>query len=223
VDLPIGRVTPERAAAYGLDYGKWYRSYHAALAVDMKNLRKRGLALARRLAVRRKIRVTSDAGTDLRFVAKRIPPAIDDGIISAADVRRGFVGVTLPAGKLEAAMVPDSANGEVHSTDPIFFAGRTIVRPWFVVKRGRIVAWGADSHENLFNEALRSSKVTRARLGWFTVGLNGTAEPCMLDNGIVRDDVGLGLGPHPQLERRAADPNVSFSMTVGPVRIESRP
>jgi len=42
----------------------------------------------------------------------------------------------------------------------------------------------------------------------------------MLDNSIVKDDVGLGLGPHPQLERRIADPMVSFDCTVGPVRIE---
>jgi len=31
--------------------------------------------------------------------------------------------------------------------------------------------------------------------------------------------VGLGLGPHPQLERRAADPSISFYATIGPVRI----
>ncbi|TLZ50639.1 MAG: hypothetical protein E6K18_06890 [Methanobacteriota archaeon] len=220
VDLPIGRVTPERAAAYGLDYGKWYRSYHAALAVDLKTIQKRGVALAKKLATHRKVRITGDGGTDLRFVVKTLPPAIDDGIISPADVRRGFVGTTLPAGKLEGAMVPDSVNGEVHAKDPIFFAGRTIVRPWFVVKRGRIVAWGADAHEDRFNEALKWSKVTRAKLGWFTIGLNPVAEAVMLDNAIVKDDVGVGLGPHPQLERRAADPMVSFYLTLGPVHVD---
>src|SRR6266581_9730525 len=35
VDLPIGRVTTERAEAYGLDYEKWYASYQAALRVDL--------------------------------------------------------------------------------------------------------------------------------------------------------------------------------------------
>src|SRR6266702_4594243 len=35
VDLPIGRVTAERAEAYGLDYQKWYASYQAALRVDL--------------------------------------------------------------------------------------------------------------------------------------------------------------------------------------------
>src|SRR2546428_5327639 len=77
IDLPIGRVTPERAAAYGLDYGRWYRSYHAALAVDLKTIQKRGVALAKKLATHRKVRITGDGGTALRFVVKTLPPAID--------------------------------------------------------------------------------------------------------------------------------------------------
>jgi len=69
---------------------------------------------------------------------------------------------------------------------------------------------------------LRPSKSKAARTGYFTIGLNEAVEPCMLDNSIVKDDVGLGLGPHPELERRIADPTVSFDWTVGPVRIEIR-
>jgi hypothetical protein len=67
---------------------------------------------------------------------------------------------------------------------------------------------------------LRHSKVDTARIGFVTIGLNGSAQPCMLDNSIVKDDLGFGLGPHPQLERKAADPNVSFDTTIGPVHIK---
>ncbi len=222
VDLSIGRVTPQRAEAYGLDYGKWYGSYHAALAVNLKEIQRRGAALARTLATRRKVHVTSDVGTNLQFTVKPIPPAVEDGIISAADVRRGLVEASLPAGRLEGAMRPESAHGEVHATDPIFYGGRTIVRPWFRVKAGRIVKWGADEHGELLDRMLSQSKVGRTHLGWFTVGLNPSAQPCMLDNSIVKDDVGIGLGPHPQLERRGADPEVFFSATIGPVHLEAR-
>src|SRR6266581_4820128 len=58
VNLEIGRVTPERAEAYDLDYHRWYHSYHAALAVDLKEIQRKGRALARKLAGR-KVRVTS--------------------------------------------------------------------------------------------------------------------------------------------------------------------
>lgn len=220
VDLPIGRVTPERAEAYGLDYGRWNASYHAALGVDLKVIQRTGTQLARSLKGRRTVLLTSDTGTDLRFETKPIPPAVDDGIIGAADVRRGFVETALPAGRLEGALRPESVEGEVHSKEPMFFAGRTISGIWFRVKMGKIVEWGAEEHPELLDRALTGSKVGRVRLGWFTVGLNDAAQPCMLDNSIVKDDVGLGLGPHPQLERRAADPSIFFYATMGPVRID---
>jgi leucyl aminopeptidase (aminopeptidase T) len=219
VDLPIGRVTRERAEAYGLDYDRWDASYRAALAVDLKEIQRAGATLARSLTGGKAVHLTSDAGTDLRFETKPIRPAVDDGIIGPGDVRRGFVETSLPAGKVDGALRPESVAGEVHATDPIFFAGRTISGIRFRVKAGRVVDWSAEEHGELLDRALTQSKVGRARLGWFTIGLNPAALPCMLDNGIVRDDVGLGLGPHPQLERRAADPSISFYATIGPVRI----
>ncbi|HYM40612.1 MAG TPA: aminopeptidase, partial [Thermoplasmata archaeon] len=219
VDLPIGRVTAGRAEAYGLDFAKWQASYRAALGVELTTIRRRGAILARSLRGRKRVRLTSDAGTDLRFETKPLAPIVDDGIVDAADVYRGFVNTSLPAGRLEGALRPTSVEGEVHATDPMFYAGRTIARPWFAVESGRIVRWGAESHGDLLDRMLRQSKVERARLGWFTIGLNPVAEPCMLDNTIVADDVGLGLGPHPQLERKAADPSVFFYETVGRVQV----
>jgi len=220
VDLSIGRLTPERAEAYGLDYERWRASYEAALAVDLLEIRRAGRALARSLSGRKKVRVRSDAGTDLTFETKPIPPVVSDGIIDAADVRRGFVETSLPAGRVEAAIDPSSVEGEVRSTDPMFAMGRTIRGPWYEVHGGRIVASGAAENEALFGRLLASSKASEARIGWFTVGLNPAAEPVMLDNSIVKDDVGIGLGAHPQLERKAADPSVSFHETLGPATLE---
>ena len=220
VDLPIGRVTPERAETYGMDYARWRKSYHAALAVDLKEIQRSGNALARSLKGRKRVRIVSDAGTDLTFETKPIAPLVSDGIISPADVRRGFVRTALPAGRLEAAVRPDSVDGEIRGTDPIPYAGRAIVRPWFRIHSGKIVESGAAEHKDLLYRLLRQSKAENARIGNVTIGLNAAAEPCMLDNSIVKDDVGLGLGPHPQLERRAVDPTVSFDWTIGPVRME---
>jgi len=220
IDLPIGRITPERAQTYGLDYENWSRSYHKALAVDLKEIQRKGNALSRALRDRKKVHIDSEAGTDLRFETKAIAPIVSDGIISADDIRRGFVRTSLPAGRLEAAVRPDSVQGEVHGTDFIPFGGRAIIRPWFRIRGGKIVESGAAKHEDLLHRILEESKVRSARIGHITIGLNAAAEPCMLDNSIVKDDLGIGLGPHPQLERRAADPTVSFSETIGPVRFE---
>src|SRR5713226_1469113 len=148
IDLPIGRLTPERAETYGLDYEKWYSSYHKALAVDLKEIQRAGSTLARSLRGRKKVRIESDAGTDLRFETKAIAPIVSDGIISAEDIRRGFVRTALPAGRLEAAVRPESVNGEVRGTDSIPFAGRAIFRPWFRIRSGKVVESGAAEHKD---------------------------------------------------------------------------
>ncbi len=124
------------------------------------------------------------------------------------------------AGRLEAVVRPTSARGEVHSTDLLFFAGRTVVRPWYRLEARKVVACGAAEHEDFLRHVLKESQAAGTRLGYVTIGLNPAAEPCMLENSCVKDDVGLGLGPHPQLERRAADPSVSFYATIGRVRVE---
>src|SRR5438132_334110 len=82
------------------------------------------------------------------------------------------------------------------------------------------VAAVAAENAQLLHRVLRMSKVTSARIGYVSAGLNAAAQPCMLDNSIVKDDLGIGLGPHPQLERSAADPTVSFDCTIRPVRME---
>jgi len=220
VSLGVGRVSPGRAEAYGLDFERWRASYEAALAVDLEEIRRAGRALARSLSGRKRVQVTTDAGTDLRFETKPIQPVVSDGIIDATDVRRGFVETSLPAGRVEASIDPSSMEGEVHKADPVFAMGRTVRGPWFEIHGGKIVASGAAENEELLTRLLASSKSSTARFGWFTVGLNPAAEPFMLDNSIVKDDVGIGLGPHPQLERKAADPSVSFSATLGPATLE---
>jgi len=220
VDLPIGRLTPERAEAYGLDFAEWRRSYEAALAVDLHSIQKAGASLARALSGRREVRITSESGTDLRFETKRIPPAVDDGVISPADVHRGFVDTSLPAGRLEAVLRPETANGEVRCRDPIFFAGRTIRGLRLRIEDGKIVDAEAEENADLLAHALTTKARSRARLGWFSVGLNAAAAPGMLDNSIVKDDVGIGLGHHWELERTKADPSLAFYVTIGPSRLE---
>src|SRR2546426_12291539 len=88
-------------------------------------------------------------GKDLGSETKPIPPVVDDGIVDPADIRRGFVETSLPAGKLDGSVRPESVNGEVHATDPIFLAGRTIVRPWFKIEAGRRRRKGAGGQGGL--------------------------------------------------------------------------
>ena len=219
VDLSIGRVTPGRAEAYGLDYARWRRSYEAALGVDLRDIRRVGTRVSRAVSGRKEIRIESDAGTALTFRTKAVPPIVDDGVISPADVRRGSIETALPAGSMRAAADPSSAEGEVHFADPVFLFGRTVRGLRMTFRKGKLLAWGADENVDIAGRALKDLRGGRDRLTWFTIGLNPAAEPCMLDNTIVQNDVGIGLGVHPEFERGRATAGPQFHATIGPSRI----
>jgi aminopeptidase len=220
LDLPIGRVCPERAEAYGLDYERWERSYNAALAVDLKEIRRAGLEWHRKLAGKRKIRISSPSGTDLRFQTKAAQPMVDDGIISASDVRRGFAEASLPAGKIVSAISPDSADGVVLSTDPVFLMGRPIKGLSLRFAKGVLVEWSALGHAELLDNLLQNRRAGGNRMGWFSIGLNPAPEPCMLDNSIVQNYIGIGLGPHPILELTKAKQSDGFETIIGIATVE---
>src|SRR2546425_3930919 len=93
--------------------------------------------------------------------------------------------------------------------------GGTIRGHWYEGHRGRIVGSGAAENEDILEHLQTSSKAAGAPIGWFTVGLNPAAKPVMLDNSIGKDDAGIELRPHQQLERRVADPSASFYSTLG--------
>jgi leucyl aminopeptidase (aminopeptidase T) len=221
VDLPIGRVCQERAEAYSLDYPRWRRSYEAALAVDLDDIRKAGLEWAQKLKGRKKVRITSNSGTDVRFETKDIAPFVDDGIIDAKDVRSGHLETGLPAGKVVSAVLSNSAEGEVHFAEPFLLAGKVIRGVSLVFEKGRLVCWEAKEHADLLSHPLRNvAKMGGDRLGWFAIGLNPVAEPCMLDNRIVKDDVTIGLGYHPQMEPSKERTAAGFEATIGICNVE---
>jgi leucyl aminopeptidase (aminopeptidase T) len=145
---------------------------------------------------------------------------IEDGIISDSDRKRGFVSTSLPAGKIVCAVQPTSAEGNVRFTDPVFLMGRSVKGLRFSFEKGRLVDWGADEHAELLTSLLGQSKRSRDRIGWFSIGLNPAAEPCMLDNSIVKDDVGIGLGPHPVLQPSKVGSRVYFDGTIVLVNVE---
>jgi leucyl aminopeptidase (aminopeptidase T) len=220
IDLPIGRLCPERAEAYGLDYELWRKSYEAALAANLEEIQKAGEEWRSKLEGQRKVRITSDAGTNLTFKTKPLEPMVEDGIISKRDRKHGFVSTSLPAGKIICAVQPTSARGEVHFTDPVFMMGRSVNGLRLRLEEGRLVDWGADEHAQLLASLLRQGKINGDQMGWFSVGLNPAAEPCMLDNSVVKNDIGIGLGPHPILEPSRIMSRSYFDGTVGLGNVE---
>jgi hypothetical protein len=219
IDLPIGRLCLERAEAYGLDYESWRKSYDAALAVNLEDIQKAGEEWRAKLKRQTNVRITSDAGTDLTLKIKTLEPIVENGVISERDRKRGSVSTSLPAGKVICAVQRTSARGEVRFTEPVFMMGRSVVGLRLRFETGRLLDWKADEHGELLKSVLRHGRVAGDQMRWFSVGLNSAAEPCMLDNSIVRNDVGIGLGPHPLLEPSRLTKSY-FEGTIGLATIE---
>jgi leucyl aminopeptidase (aminopeptidase T) len=220
IDLPIGRVCPERAEAYGLNFELWEKSYNSALAVDLSEIRKAGAEWAKKLRRRREAKIISSSGTNLAFETKAIEPMVDDGIVSASDVRRGFLSTTLPPGKIVAVVSPNSVRGRICFSDPVFMMGRSVRGLQLTFEKGKLVDWRAEENGELLSELLKSTGASKNRMRWFSIGLNPAAKPCMLDNSIVENDVGIGLGPHPMLERSEIGSAPYFEGTIGLVTVE---
>ncbi len=220
VDLSIGRVGPERAEAYGLNYELWQQSYNAALAADLHDVQSTGVDWFNKLRGNKQVHIVSDAGTDLKFKTITSPPMVDDGIIDSVDTRRGFVETSLPAGKIISGIVRGSAEGEAYFTDPVFLMGRSVRGLRLAFERGKLIRWSADANADLLTSTLRDRGTGGSQLGWFSIGLNAAAKPCMLDNSIVQNDIGIGFGPHPMLERVKAQRGISFDATVGLAKVE---
>ncbi len=220
VDLPVGRVCPERAEHYGLDYEKWEKNYYSALKVNLQEIQKAAAKWTKRLAGRRMMRIRSEAGTDLKVATKPIPPLVDDGIVSPSDVQRGFTDTGLPAGKILWSVNQSSAEGEVRFTDPVIILGRAVRGLHLSFKRGRVADWESDSHSELLDRVFQSPD-WETHLGWFSLGLNAAAKPVLLDNSIVQNDVGIGLGSHSELEKSKLSTKIQFFATLGPARVEA--
>jgi leucyl aminopeptidase (aminopeptidase T) len=191
------------------------------IAVDLNDIQRAGDEWRSKLEGRRKVRITSDAGTDLSFQTKSLEPMIEDGIVSDLDIKRGFVSTSLPAGKIICAVQPKSAEGEAQFADPVFLMGRSVKGVRLRFERGRLVEWAAEENAELLTSVFGSSKELRARMNWFSIGLNAAAEPCMLDNSIVKDEVAIGLGSHPVLEPLNAGSKLNFDSTIGLAKVET--
>ncbi|MEM2878021.1 MAG: aminopeptidase [Candidatus Hadarchaeales archaeon] len=122
------------------------------------------------------IRITADDDTDLRFSIRGRPLLVDDGVISNEDLRRGDVGVNIPAGEVFVAPIETSAEGRI-SFEDIAIPGFGRVRGLELrFSRGRITSYSATVGEKNFNNFLRANTGDKDRIAEFGIGTNPGAE-----------------------------------------------
>lgn len=139
--------------------------YLRALAIDHSALYDKQAAAVAALASD-EIRVTTPAGTDLRFRTGDRPFTLQDGDASKATTDRAgaIIGreIELPAGVLRVAPIEESVEGTLVIREARF--GATVVKELRLqFQRGRISGWSAVSGETAFAAALEAAPA----LAWF--------------------------------------------------------
>ncbi|MEM2874751.1 MAG: aminopeptidase [Candidatus Hadarchaeales archaeon] len=124
----------------------------------------------------RTVRIMAEDGTDLSFRITGRPILVDDGVISDEDLKRGDVGVNIPAGEVFVAPIETSADGSI-SFEEIAIPGFGKVRGLELTFRdGRIRRYSAEDGERNFDNFLRANTGEKDRIAEFGIGTNPGAK-----------------------------------------------
>jgi leucyl aminopeptidase (aminopeptidase T) len=112
----IAYPSKQEAAENQLDFATLEGMHWKALNEDYQKISAHGAVLQRMLQGANEIRVTSPAGTDIRFSIGERKVFLDDGIVTAEDAKQAMFltrWASLPGGAVFTAPLETSANGRV--------------------------------------------------------------------------------------------------------------
>lgn len=171
----LGYASDPEADYWGVPGAMWRSQLIRGIAEADYDAIGRSATKAERLLSRgQELRVTSDAGTDLKLRLRGRAPWVDDGRVDAADRRRGRTTATAPAGSVVVAVDERSAAGTVIANRPSFLSGGRVDGAQWEIDGGRLRnywhAEGGDAFEREFASAPRGREV----VALFGLGLNGS-------------------------------------------------
>ena len=152
VQLHLGKVTPERAERYNIDYDTWWSVMIEALDIDYQGLSRFGKALAKKLEKGRTMHIKTEEGTDITFEIGRASIVIDDGIINDDDLAHGRIVTNLPAGIIDVSPIKGTAKGSVFVNTPQFRIGQKIVNTVMRFKHGTLAEIKAEKNIESLHE-----------------------------------------------------------------------
>jgi aminopeptidase len=167
----IGYPTKERAKMFGIPFSQFWDMFWDAMNVNYDAMYKRGAKVAKALRGKKEVHISSDKGTDLTFKITGRKPLIDDGVVSATDIRNKDVGNNLPCGEVFLAPVETSAKGRA-VFDLAFHRGNKITDIDVDFTRGKLSRIKAKKNEKLLKEVIANSQGQKDRIGEFGIGIN---------------------------------------------------
>jgi aminopeptidase len=190
----IGYPTRGRAEEVGLDYERYAAMLWAAIGTDYGRIATAAEKLERKLGKAKGVRITTPAGTDLRFKLIRRPVVVDAGIVRQDSGREGLMlnrFASLPGGAVAMAPEESSVTGTL-----VVPRDRCKYRPLrnarYEFAKGTLTSAKADDGGACLEENLAVYGQGMRRLGYFTIGLN--PEMKVIENGAdYRPGVAAGM------------------------------
>lgn len=193
--VTLGLITPERASVYGFGLERWKRAVNEAIDVDYDRMADLGRRIAEVLAEAKEVRLTSEAGTDLRFQMGGRKVHIEDGVVDDGDVASGRPFTNLPTGYVSVAPDETSAEGRVRFDAPQAALGRMIHDLEWTFSDGKLKSFGARKNVEAFRSLMEPGKGAKDRIAKFSIGINPNAQVIgYFDDQSVMGAASIGIG-----------------------------
>jgi leucyl aminopeptidase (aminopeptidase T) len=170
----IAYPSKQEAAENQLDYAKLEGMHWKALNADYQKISEHGAMLKRMLEGANEVRVTSPAGTDIRFSVGDRKVFLDDGIVTAEDAKQKMFltrWASLPGGAVFTAPLETSANGRV-----VVPKTRCRYQPMtdvtYEFKAGKVTKFKASSGAKCYEETLAPYTGPKDMFASLQIGLN---------------------------------------------------
>ena len=221
-DIFLGKVTPQRAKIYGLDYEWWSRMIMNSLMTDYERIKEVGGRIGNILERGHTIEIIAD-GTNLTAQIYGREVYIDDGVIDEMDIEEGRNFTMLPTGKLEIAPLEESAEGVVSFDLPIFSLGKRIDGLVWKFQNGKLVEFSSKRGIDVFKRIYESMSGDKDVIGRIIIGLNPEIKPHGIFDSLIRGSVSIGIGFNEDLGGKNKGSSYFFGTVFRPtVKIDGK-
>lgn len=194
VSLPLALLTPQRAKTYGFNLENWKKTVSNALAMDLKEIAKKGREVKAALRKAHKVQLTASNGTNLTFELDKRPIHVDDGIIDKADIKRKSLDTQLPTGSVLTTIAETSGNGKIIFDKPLQQMGQNISGIQLKFKDGKVTSMKGRKNFEVISKLFEKASGDRDKIGYIQIGLNPKAKYGYLMDYIVEGSVQIGIG-----------------------------
>ena len=147
-----------------------------AVAVEPNALSMTARKIAAMLQPGATARLTSKAGTDLRFSIDDTPARINAGRVADVESDHGPTSVWLPAGEAYTCLNSASASGTL-VVPQTMFRGVEVRNLKMSFKDGKMTKLSADSNEKMLKDYFAASNEQTGQVSAISIGLNPHSQP----------------------------------------------